>query len=169
MFDARHFVGFGNNSNVKNLLLRKISVDDELFLQELFFDVRSLEFLQFGFPSEQLKPLLAMQYNAQTQSYKAQYPNAEHSIIELNGEKIGRLLVNREAGNTLLVDIAILHNFRGQGFGSFLLEKLKSESDCVNLSVYKTNFGAIKLYEKLGFAVTNNDEMYLEMEWKNAG
>jgi GNAT superfamily N-acetyltransferase len=154
---------------MENLLLRTANVDDEPFLQELFSDVRSAEFTQFGFPVEQLKPLIAMQYNAQKQSYKAQYPNAEHSIIELSGEKIGRLLVNREAKKVLLVDIAILHNFRGQGFGSFLLEKLKSESDCVNLSVYKTNFGAIKLYEKHGFTVKNDDGMYLEMEWKNVG
>jgi GNAT superfamily N-acetyltransferase len=154
---------------VENILLRTAKPDDELFLQELFFDVRSVEFTQIGFPLEQLTPLLSMQYKAQTQSYNAQYPNAEHSIIELNGEKIGRLLVNRKEKNTFLVDIAILHNFRGQGFGSFLLEKLKSEAEIIGLSVYKTNFGAIKLYEKHGFAVTNDDGMYLEMEWKNVG
>jgi GNAT superfamily N-acetyltransferase len=154
---------------VENLLLRTANPDDEPFLKELFFDVRSVEFTQIGFPLEQLTPLLSMQYKAQTQSYNAQYPNAEHSIIELNGEKIGRLLVNREEKNTCLVDIAILHNFRGQGFGSFLLEKLKSEAEIIGLSVYKTNFGAIKLYEKHGFAVTNDDGMYLEMEWKNVG
>jgi ribosomal protein S18 acetylase RimI-like enzyme len=154
---------------VENLLLRTANPDDESFLQELFFDVRSVEFTQMGFPLEQLTPLLSMQYKAQTQSYKAQYPNAEHSIIELSGEKIGRLLVNAKEKTVHLIDIAILHNFRGQGFGSFLLEKLKSEREIIGLSVYKTNFGAIKLYEKHGFAVTNDDEMYLEMEWKNVG
>jgi ribosomal protein S18 acetylase RimI-like enzyme len=154
---------------VENLLLRIANPDDEPFLQELFFDVRSVEFIQTGFSLEQLTPLLSMQYKAQTQSYNAHYPNAEHSIIELNDEKIGRLLVNAEDKNIHLVDIAILHNFRGQGFGSFLLEKLKSEAEIVGLSVYKTNFGAIKLYEKHGFAVTNDDGMYLEMEWKNVG
>jgi ribosomal protein S18 acetylase RimI-like enzyme len=154
---------------VENILLRTAKPDDEPFLQELFFDVRSVEFTQTGFPLEQLTPLLSMQYKAQTQSYNAQYPNAEHSIIELNGEKIGRLLVTREEKNTFLVDIAILHNFRGQGFGSFLLERLKAEAEIIGLSVYKTNFGAIKLYEKHGFTVTNDDGMYLEMEWKNVG
>jgi ribosomal protein S18 acetylase RimI-like enzyme len=153
---------------VENILLRTADIDDDAFLADLFFDVRSSEFIQAGLSDMQLKPLLAMQYNAQTQSYNAQYPNAEHSIIELNGEKIGRLLVNAEGKKTHLVDIAILHNFRGQGFGSFLLEKLKSEAEIIGLSVYKTNFGAIKLYEKHGFAVTNDDGMYLEMEWKNA-
>ncbi len=154
---------------MENLLLRTANIEDELFLQELFSDVRSVEFTQFGFPLEQLKHLIAMQYNAQTQSYKAQYPNAEHSIIELDGEKIGRLLVNRESENIFLVDIAILHNFCGQGFGSFLLDKLKSEAETICLSVYKTNFGAIKLYEKHDFFVTKDDGMYLEMEWKNVG
>lgn len=110
-----------------------------------------------------------MQYKAQKQSYNAQYPNAEHSIIELNGEKIGRLLVNRAANQSFLVDIAILHNFRGQGFGNRLLNKLKAESESIGLSVYKTNFGAIGLYEKHGFTVINDDGMYLEMEWKNVG
>lgn len=157
-----------NYSVVKNLLLRTANLDDDFFLQELFSDVRSAEFTQFGFPLEQLKPLIAMQYNAQTQSYKAQFPNAENSIIELDGEKIGRLLINSENKITNLVDIAFLHNFRGRGFGSYLLNKLKTESETVELSVYKTNFGAIRLYERHGFVVTNDDGMYLEMEWKNA-
>jgi ribosomal protein S18 acetylase RimI-like enzyme len=154
---------------VENLLLRTANSVDEPFLQALFFDVRSVEFIQTGFLLEQLTPLLSMQYKAQRQSYNAQYPNAEHSIIELGGEKIGRLLVNTEEKKVHLIDIAILHNFRSHGFGSVLLEKLKSEAEIVGLSVYKTNFGAIKLYEKHGFAVTNDDGMYLEMEWKNVG
>ncbi len=149
--------------------MRTANSVDEPFLQALFFDVRSVEFIQTGFLLEQLTPLLSMQYKAQKQSYNAQYPNAEHSIIELNGEKIGRLLVNRTANQSFLVDIAILHNFRGQGFGNRLLNKLKAESESIGLSVYKTNFGAIGLYEKHGFTVINDDGMYLEMEWKNVG
>ncbi len=149
--------------------MRTANSVDEPFLQALFFDVRSVEFIQTGFLLEQLTPLLSMQYKAQKQSYNAQYPNAEHSIIELNGEKIGRLLVNRAANQSFLVDIAILHNFRGQGFGNRLLNKLKAESESIGLSVYKTNFGAIGLYEKHGFTVINDDGMYLEMEWKNVG
>jgi ribosomal protein S18 acetylase RimI-like enzyme len=154
---------------MENLLLRTVISDDEAFLKELFFDVRSVEFTQIGFPLDQLTPLLSMQYNAQSKSYNAQYPDAEHSIIELSNEKIGRLLVSKEEQKSYLVDIAILHNFRGKGVGSILLDKLKAESESVNLSVYKTNFGAIRLYEKHGFAVTKDDGMYIEMEWKNVG
>ena len=150
-------------------MLRTANNDDETFLGDLFYDVRSVDFLNAGLPEMQLTPLLAMQYNAQRQSYFGQYPNAEHSIIENNGEKIGRLLINRTDKNIYLVDIAILHNFRGQGFGNFILERLKADTESVGLSVFKTNFGAIRLYEKHGFIVTADDGMYLEMEWKNVG
>jgi ribosomal protein S18 acetylase RimI-like enzyme len=154
---------------VKNLLLRTADINNETFLADLFYDVRSVEFSGSGMSEMQLKPLFAMQYNAQKQSYNAQFPDAENSIIKLNGEKIGRLLVARNGKNTHLIDIAVLHNFRGQGVGSFLLEKLKAEAESVSLSVFKTNFGAVRLYEKHGFAVTKDDGMYLEMEWKNVG
>jgi ribosomal protein S18 acetylase RimI-like enzyme len=154
---------------MENVLLRNADADDEWFLKELFFDIRSVEFIQIGFPLEQLTPLLSMQYNAQTKGYNTQYPNAENSIIEMQGDRIGRLLVNRYETNIYLIDIAITHNFRGKGIGSFLLGRLKTESETVKLSVYKTNFGAIKLYEKHGFAVSKDDGMHLEMEWKNVG
>jgi ribosomal protein S18 acetylase RimI-like enzyme len=162
-------VCFDNDSNVENLLLRTADIDDEAFLIDLFFDVRSVEFIQAGLSDVQLKPLLAMQYNAQRQSYNFQYPSAEHSIIEFDGEKVGRLLINRYDKNIHLIDIAILHNFRGKGIGSVLLDKLKAEAESVTLSVFKTNFGAIRLYEEHGFAIVKDDGMYLEMEWKNVG
>ena len=154
---------------MENLRLRPANVDDELFLQELFYNVRSVDFIRAGVSETQLKPLLAMQYNAQKQSYDLHFPNAEHSIIEFENTKIGRILINREAQKVHLVDISLLHNFCGKGFGSFLLENLKAEAEILSLSVFKTNFGAIRLYEKLGLKVTDDDGIYLKMEWKNVG
>jgi ribosomal protein S18 acetylase RimI-like enzyme len=162
-------MSFDNDSSMVNLSLRFADSGDEIFLQELFYDVRSIEFVQMGFPEDQLKPLLAMQYNAQKQSYSAQFPDSVNSIIEFAGERIGRLLVDRKNDQIFLVDIAILHNFRNRGFGNYLIDGLKRESESIGLSVYKSNFGAIKLYKKHGFLVTNDDGMYLEMEWKNVG
>lgn len=154
---------------MENLQLRTVNVDDEPFLQELFNDVRSVDFIRAGISEIQLKPLLIMQYKAQKQSYNLQFPNAQHSIIEFENTKIGRLLINKEAQKIHLADISLLHNFRGKGFGSFLLENLKTEAETVSLSVFKTNFGAIRLYEKQGFKMTNDDGVYLKMEWKNVG
>ena len=149
-------------------MIRDAGDDDEAFLADLFFDVRSDELAIAGLQPEQLKSLVAMQYQSQRLSYSSLFPNAEHSIIKLNGEKIGRLLVNRTEKHTHLIDIAILEDFRGIGVGSFVLEKLKTAADVVTLSVFKTNAAAIRLYEKHGFRVSKDAGMYAEMEWKNA-
>ncbi len=117
----------------------------------------------------QLKPLLAMQFQAQKQSYELAYPNAENQIIECGGKSIGRILTDRNGGKIHLIDIVLLKDFRGRGIGGMLIEKLQIEAKQVNLSAFKTNAGAIRLYEKYGFAVTADEGMYLQMEWKNVG
>lgn len=153
---------------MENLLLKTVVVEDENFLKDLFFDVRRGEFEVAGFSSEQLKMLLGMQYSAQKQSYKAAFPNAKHTIIEFEGEKIGQLLTAQNGNEIHLIDISILSSFRGRGIGSFFLKKLKDESEKITLSVFKTNESAIRLYEKHGFKFVNEKGMYYRMEWKNA-
>ena len=154
---------------MRDVLLKFAVPAEEEFLEELFCDVRSGEFAATGMPPAQLKPLLAMQYNAQKHSYKGSFPNAENFIITLGNEKVGRLLIDRRERKVHLIDISILSEFRGRGIGSFLLGQLKSDAEIISLNVFKTNFGAQKLYERHGFAVTKDDAMYFGMEWKNVG
>lgn len=151
-----------------NVTFRNAASSDEEFLKELFFDVRRNEFEQVGLPIEQIKLLLSMQYAAQKQSYEWNFPNAEHNIIELADHKVGRLIIVRREETIHLVDVSILQNFRGHGLGSFILQKLKSEAEKIFLSVFKTNNAALKLYRRHEFKVINENEMYFEMEWKNA-
>lgn len=155
---------------VENLSLRNASPEDETFLKELFFDVRGDEFAIAGLPAAQFESLLSMQYAAQKKSYEAGFPSAVHSIIEFDGKRIGRQLINRSDEKIHLIDIAILREFRGKGIGSHLLDELKSKTKTktVSLNVFKNNHGAIRLYERHGFAVVRDDGSYLEMEWKNA-
>lgn len=155
--------------NVKIPILRDVEIDDENFLEEVFFDVRSDEFSIMGLPLEHLKALMKMQHAAQKQSYKWSFPDSEHLLIELNSEKIGRLWIKRYEDKIHLIDISILRDFRGKGIGSFLLDQLKSETETIILRVQKTNFGAIELYRRHDFVIAGDNETYWEMEWKNAG
>ncbi len=152
---------------MENPTLRNAEIDDELFLEELYFDVRSDEFASVV-PFEQLKSLMAMQYAAQKQSYKWSFPDTEHSIIELAGEKIGQLMTKRTERKIHLIDISVLRDFRSKGIGSFILNKLKSETETIILRVQNTNLGAIELYRRHAFIIVDNNETYFEMEWKNA-
>jgi len=155
--------------NVENILLKSANDDDDKFLREVFFDSRRVELEFSGLPLEQINSLLSMQYAAQKQSYKASFPNSHQFIVKIDNKKAGQLLINSEQTAVKIIDIAVLSDFRGKGIGSFLLEKLKSDYEMINLMVFKMNFGAIRLYEKHGFIVTADTGSYLEMEWKNVG
>jgi ribosomal protein S18 acetylase RimI-like enzyme len=112
-------------------------------------------------------PLLRMQYNGRQQSIRSGYPNAEHSVILLDGTPAGRIVIDRQEASIHLVDIAILAERRGVGIGSAVLRELLAEADgagkTVTLNVNATNRAAA-LYERLGFRRTGGSEVQHYME-----
>lgn len=147
--------------------LRPFRADDQEFLFQLYASTRLHEIAPFGWPEAQQQAFLRMQFNAQQQWYKMSYEQAEHQIIEHDGAPIGRLMVLRQATSVLLVDIALLPEFRKQGIGGELIGKLIQECDQqklpLRLQVQRVN-PAQRLYERLGFKKTGEDQMYLHME-----
>jgi ribosomal protein S18 acetylase RimI-like enzyme len=155
------------------LIERKIAVhaaapEDTEFLASLYFDTRRHEVSAWGWPSEQQEAFLLMQFDAQCRSYRAAYPNASHSIICIDGLRVGRMLLQRESGGTRVVDIALLEPYRNRGIGTSLLQKLQKECEAERsklwLQVLHTN-PAIRLYRRLGFCQTGADALYAQMEW----
>jgi ribosomal protein S18 acetylase RimI-like enzyme len=108
-----------------------------------------------------------MQFNAQYRSYEAAYGQAEHQIVEQDGKPVGRIMVLWEKDFALLVDIALLAEHRGRAIGGDLLrgliQKCTSAGVPLRLQVLKTN-PALRLYQRLGFASTGDDQMYIQME-----
>jgi ribosomal protein S18 acetylase RimI-like enzyme len=147
--------------------LRPFRPDDQEFLFELYASTRLHEIAGFGWPAAQQEMFLRMQFNAQYRSYEAAYGQAEHQIVEQDGKPVGRIMVLWEKDFALLVDIALVAEHRGRGVGSELLGELvqKCTHDGVplRLQVLKTN-PALKLYQRLGFAMTGEDQMYIQME-----
>ena len=85
---------------------------------------------------------------------------------------IGRLYVEREPDLIRLMDIALLTEHRGKQIGTKLIEALLAEADennqTVRLFVFKENFGAHKLYKRLGFQDLGVEGgLYLKMERKS--
>jgi ribosomal protein S18 acetylase RimI-like enzyme len=107
-----------------------------------------------------------MQFNLQRQQYEAGYPQAEHSIILLEGRPIGRWFVDESDREITLVDVALLPAFRNLGLGTHLLQQLldraRTARKPVRLHVFKTN-PAMGLYQRLGFSKVGEEGMYLEM------
>ncbi|HKV93756.1 MAG TPA: GNAT family N-acetyltransferase [Candidatus Angelobacter sp.] len=147
--------------------LRPASADDQEFLYRLYATTRLKEIAPFGWPEAQQQAFLRMQFTAQQRWYQMSYDAAEHQIIEIDESPIGRLMVLRQPASVHLVDIALLPEFCGQGIGGELIGKLIQECDQaklpLRLQVQKTN-PAQRLYERLGFKKTGEDQIYIQME-----
>jgi ribosomal protein S18 acetylase RimI-like enzyme len=89
-------------------------------------------------------------------------------IILLAGAPVGLLKVVRGPDNWGLVQIQIVPEKQGRGFGSTILEKLLADAVnaqvTVRLSVLKVN-PARQLYERLGFRIVGQNDHAYDMEF----
>lgn len=151
--------------------LRSVNLpEDEAFLKKLFFSTREEDFAAWSLMgSEQAEKLLEMQYAGQKMQYEQDFPNAEHSIILYESERVGRLWSNRNEREVRVVDITVLPEYRGGGIGSVVLKNLMEKAAQGNkifaLQVIKTN-PAIRLYLRLGLEIVGENPAHYEMEWR---
>lgn len=152
-----------------NLELRPATDQDQAFLYSVYASTRSEEMALVRWDNSQQEAFLRMQFNAQRSSYAMQFPNAEHSIIVLNGRAAGRMIVDRSGAQILLIDIALLPEFRASGVGSILMNEMLAEATVqqrpVTLHVEKFN-RALRLYKRLGFIPISDSGLYIEMVWR---
>jgi ribosomal protein S18 acetylase RimI-like enzyme len=147
--------------------LRPSLPGDRDFLFRLYASTRLEEIRGFGWTAVQQEAFFRMQFNAQQQSYQTTYPTAENQIIEKDHEPIGRIIVQREAGTWRLIDISLLPQHRGQGIGGELIRALiegcGAAGAVLQLQVVNIN-PAQRLYTRLGFIKTGQDQIYTQME-----
>ena len=95
------------------------------------------------------------------------FPDATYSIICVDGERAGRLIVNHAADQILIVDIALLPEFRRTGIGSGLVWRLLDQADASHLPIrchVLHDSAARRFWERAGFAAQGRDGVYLAME-----
>ncbi len=146
--------------------VRPVEVADEEFSLSVYASTRADELALVDWTDEQKAAFVQMQFDAQRQSYLYQYPQAQFYIIEEAGRRAGRMIVARSADSILLMDIALLPEFRGRGIGSVLLRELIEEADHANKTVqlHIEPFNrAIELYSRLGFIKSGQIGYYFEM------
>ncbi len=95
--------------------------------------------------------------------------NSIFLVMEYHGKLIGYGLVLINSGTSLarLYSLATLNEYQGYGLGSQLigeLEEMSSDEDCayLRLEVKKSNTGAIRLYEKLGYIKFSEKKDYYD-------
>ena len=156
-------------SPVGLLHLRPERDDDRGFRYQLFCDSRQPEFALL--PPPVYQQVMAHQFHAQTVGYRGQFPQARFDIIELAGERIGRIVVDRSGTMMHIVDQAIVPTLRGRGIGTAIMRALMDEAQAaglpVRLEVASENDPSFRLYQRLGFVPIETYPFYMRLEWRS--
>ena len=148
--------------------LRPLAEADLDFLRRLYASTRADEMALVDWPEEQKAEFLRSQFEAQHSYYMEHFTAAEFSILEREGEPVGRLYLDRRDDEHRLIDIALLPEHRGQGLGKRLmdgiLEDARAAGKKVRIHVERFN-PALRLYHRLGFQKVEDQGPYFLMEW----
>jgi ribosomal protein S18 acetylase RimI-like enzyme len=97
-------------------------------------------------------------------------PDCTLSVIERDGQPIGRLRVLRNETSITLAGIQLLPAYQNQGIGTTLVTQLQREADQWNIplriAVEKDNPNAQRLYERLGCRVIGEDAQECQLEYR---
>src|SRR6478672_1956412 len=118
-----------------SLRLRSITPADDAFLARVYASSRADELAITGWSEEQKADFCRRQFDAQSEYYAANYPEASFQIIERDGWPVGRLYVARWEKEIRIVDITLLPEFRGGGIGTKLLRELQEEAGAAGKSL----------------------------------
>jgi GNAT superfamily N-acetyltransferase len=148
--------------------LRPATTGDRDFLAAVYASTRMEELSATDWTDVQKADFCEMQFAAQDAHYRQHYPTADFQVIEINGIPAGRLYVDRWKEEIRIMDIALLPEHCGKGIGTKLLLDLQQEAaGCgKSLSIHVERFNpALRLYERLGFRMTEDKGVYLLLEW----
>jgi ribosomal protein S18 acetylase RimI-like enzyme len=151
-----------------NVTLRPITADDQEFLSGLYASTRQEEMALVDWPAEKKAEFLQMQFQAQHTFYMEQFKGAAFDLLVLNGQPIGRLYLDRRVDELRIIDIALLPEYRNQGLGSRLMQKILAEAEAAGLPVriHVEHYNpARRLYQRLGFKEIETNGVYYLMEW----
>jgi GNAT superfamily N-acetyltransferase len=141
--------------------------DDSDFLLSLYASTRRSELASLGWSEAAQDTFIRMQFDAQTRFYRESFPNARDCVICVDGERAGRLIVNRSQAEMVIVDIALLPSFRRRGLGGDLVGALLAEADAEGLRVslhVLPGSAARRFWERAGFVTCDGNGAYLAME-----
>ena len=151
--------------------LRTAAPSDAEFLLALYASIRQAEVAFLPGTPEAKTAFIEMQFRAQERQFAAAYPEAQRWIVMKGEAAVGRLCVDRQAAQILIVDLALLPAYQRQGIGRALVSDLQRQAraDGIAISghVLRTS-PAQCFWERMGFTLTPIDDMYLRILWNAA-
>ncbi|HET9441756.1 MAG TPA: GNAT family N-acetyltransferase, partial [Acidimicrobiales bacterium] len=147
---------------------RPVAAADRDLLLAVYAATRAEELALVDWSEADKRAFVVMQFEAQDRHYREHYPSASFDVIVVDGERAGRLYVDRWRDEVRIVDIALLPEYRNAGIGTALLRGVMAEAAASGrkASIHVEVFNpAIRLYTRLGFAPVAERGVHLLMEW----
>jgi len=156
----------------QGISLRRETDADLPFLMQVFASLRASELAMVPWPEDQKRAFLIHQFGAQRKHYYTYFPDTAFDVIERYGKPIGRLYLDERETRLHVIDIALMPDSRGEGLGTALLTAIQDYARVrrkgVDIFVERIN-PAKSLYDRLGFEVIREEDIYLEMDWTPDG
>jgi len=148
--------------------LRPAGPDDREFLLRVYGETRADELAAAGWSDAEKEAFCRDQFLAQDRHYREHFPGCEFLVIERDGRPVGRLYRDLRADEIRVVDITLLAQERGRGVGGRLMRDILDEARSggleVRIHVERTN-PARRLYDRLGFTLVEEGEVYDLLVW----
>jgi ribosomal protein S18 acetylase RimI-like enzyme len=117
----------------------------------------------------EIEPVYGWDEAFQKQRFHESYKLEWLYWLVVEGERIG-YSCHKTVGTNLHIHLVIIQEHcRNRGFGSDAVARIESIArrhsiETITLAAFKSNIGAIRLYERLSFEHTGDDEFFVTME-----
>jgi len=157
----------GEDRSSHRVKLRTATAGDEEVLLEIYASTRADELAVTNWSAPEREAFVRMQFAAQRDYYRTQYPNGDHRLILANGHPAGRLYTAENEDEIRILDITVLPHLRRAGIGTPLinevLSRAKEAGKPVRIFVETLN-PSRRLFERLGFTVIEEDGLNVLLE-----
>jgi len=152
-----------------DFVMRPETPEDEPFLFRLFVSHNIGTLRLAGFPEDFIEKLITFQFRSQTSTYRGMYPNAIFSIVEFEGEAVGRFIEEDETDMVYFVDFLLFPENRTKGLGRALtwalMQEWAAKGRGTRVKVLMNNVASLTMCRKLGFTETPDENGYIDMKW----
>lgn len=156
----------------EGLVVRPSRVSDGPFLQSLYQAARpDLQWIDGE--HEQVRQVIAQQFQVQEQGLGENFPNAMHYVVEKLGTAIGALSTDFGANEIRVLYLAFIPQARGQGYGRAVLQGVQKAAQQIRCPVatvvWASNPHARQHYLALGFEVQESNPAAERLVWYPKG
>lgn len=150
------------------LTFRSLQPGDEAFLYEVYASTREQEMALWASSPEEKTAFLRMQFEAQHAFYQKQFPNGDFLLVLSDGCPVGRLYLQDQGNEVLLIDVALVPKSRRLGLGRklfktlFEAEKSRGRSVVGNVEWWNP---AIHFFLRIGFQITGKSDTHYQIRW----